>query len=301
MSNSKNKSYANLIVLILFIIFAVFSAFSSEILSKIPLSRYYILSVLTAACFIVPSFILKSKSRGKPTSFFKLKNFKLRWLPLTFFSSLIATIGGVALNAVSLKILPDGFKTLSLNPIAAVSWESPLPAILALIIVPAVFEEIFFRGAYLSSFGTEKRPIIIFTGAICFAVMHSTPYNFLAPLLAGCIYGTLVYILDSVYPAIFAHLFNNAITCVLFFSNEKFTNAGLGNLLAIAAIIVFLISIYISLREIEKFIKIKPKKELTVSQRVQKQKSKYVIADIYFLILLILWAVKIVLQLMKIL
>jgi len=147
----------------------------------------------------------------------------------------------------------------------------------------------------------HKRPIIIFTGAICFAVMHSTPYNFLAPLLAGCIYGTLVYILDSVYPAIFAHLFNNAITCLFFNLNEKLSNAGLGTFLAVASIVIFLISIYVSLREIEKFIKITPKKALTVSQRVQKQKAKYVIADVYFLILIVLWALKIVLQLFKIL
>jgi len=301
LSNSKNKSYANLIVLILFVLLTIFSVFSHEILSKIPLSRYYILSLVTALVFLIPAIILKNKARNKASSFFRLKNFKLRWLPLTFFASLVATIGGVALNAVSLKVLPDGFKALSLNPIASVSWESPLPAILALIIVPAVFEELFFRGAYLSSFGNEKRPIIIFTGAICFAVMHSTPYNFLAPLLAGCIYGTLVYILDSVYPAIFAHLFNNAITCLFFNLNEKLSNAGLGTFLAVASIVIFLISIYVSLREIEKFIKITPKKALTVSQRVQKQKAKYVIADVYFLILIVLWALKIVLQLFKIL
>ncbi len=300
MSNPRNKSRANLVVLILFVLLTVFSVFSSEILSKIPLSRYYILSIVTAVVFLVPSIILKNKTRSKATTFFRLKNFKLRWLPLTFFASLTATIGGVALNAVSLKILPEGFKVLSLNPIASVSWESPLAAVLALIIVPAVFEELFFRGAYLSSFGTEKRPVIIFTGAICFAVLHSTPYNFLAPLLAGCIYGSLVYVLDSVYPAIFAHLFNNAITCIFFNLNEKLSNAGLGTFISVAAIVLFLISIYISLREVEKFIKIKPQKELTVSQRVQKQREKYTIIDIYFFILLILWAVKIVLQIAKI-
>lgn len=297
MPAKKIRSLGNAVVLSLFVLLSAFSLFSDRLLALIPFSRYYVLCAITALLFYIPSLILKAADGRKSGAFFRIKRFKFKWLPFTFAAAITATIGGIALNTLSINILPNEMRSLSLNPIAKVSFEDPTSALLALVFIPAIFEELFFRGAYLSSFGKDKRPVVIFAGAICFAVMHGTPYSFLATLFAGCIYGILVYILDSVYPAMLAHLINNLITCFAFNFNDHIKQAGLEAFATIGAIIILLISIYISLREAEKFIKVRPKAAPTVSERIEMQKGKVKIIDLSFLILISLWVVKICLQL----
>ena len=296
MSIKKARSIGNTVVLALFVLLSMFSLFSDDILSKIPFSRAYVLAIITALIFFIPAMVLKADDGRKGGAFFRLKRFKLKWMPLTFSAAITATIGGIALNALSVNLLPDEMKSLSLNPIANVSFDDPTSAILALIVIPAIFEELFFRGAYLSSFGKDKRPVIIFVGAICFAIMHSTPYSFFATFFAGCIYGTLVFVLDSVYPAMIAHLINNIITCFAFYFRENIAHAGLGNYITFGAILIFLISIYISLRDVEQFIKIRPQSPSTVSERIESQKGKFKIVDLPFLILISLWVIKLCLK-----
>jgi sodium transport system permease protein len=81
-----------------------------------------------------------------------------------------------------------------------------------LIILPPICEEIFFRGFLLSGLRQKGNVVtaLILVSAI-FAVFHFLPSKFLPTGLIGLWLGYLVVATGSLYPAILAHLVNNAI------------------------------------------------------------------------------------------
>lgn len=295
MRASKKTNIANGITLTLFLALSVFSLFSKNILGGFGASRYYLLSIITIAFFIIPIIIVTKASGQKPKNALRLKLTKPKWVPVTFFAALTVSLGGTLLNVIFIKAFNIKNIEITANPLGNVSWEEPFAAILAVVILPAILEELYFRGAYISSFGEDNKGIALFAGAFCFAFMHSTPYNFFGPLLAGIVYGFLTLIFNSIYPAIFAHMINNTIYCLVWFYGDKLSAAGLETPAAVTAIILFFVSLYLSLKLIEPFLhKIKAKPKLTLSERRQKQGSAMKVYTLSFYALAFLWLIKII-------
>lgn len=85
----------------------------------------------------------------------------------------------------------------------------------ALVIAPGICEEIFFRGfvfvVLTARYGTY---IGGFVSALLFAIVHLNPWQFPALFLFGGFLALLVCWTHSIYPAIIAHMINNAISVV---------------------------------------------------------------------------------------
>jgi membrane protease YdiL (CAAX protease family) len=77
-------------------------------------------------------------------------------------------------------------------------------------VVPAVVEELLFRGFVLASLCARLGGLRAVVGsAVLFAAAHLNPWEF-TPLLAfGLLLGVLVWRTHSLYPAVLAHLVNN--------------------------------------------------------------------------------------------
>lgn len=117
--------------------------------------------------------------------------------------------------------------------------------VLVVVILPAVVEELFFRGVMFSALercGTW--PALLLT-ALAFAMIHGDIRNFAGPLLAGLIYGYMTYVLDSVWPAIFAHMVNNGLALFLSNTAETYSALGLWPYILLAA--VFCLCMFTSL------------------------------------------------------
>ena len=95
--------------------------------------------------------------------------------------------------------------------------------LLAIALVPAVCEELFFRGAIQQIiYRWTHRPhlSIVLTAAI-FSLAHMDPFAFLPRFLLGILLGYMFYFSQSIWVDIAAHFLNNAIIVVLYFLYQK--------------------------------------------------------------------------------
>jgi membrane protease YdiL (CAAX protease family) len=86
-------------------------------------------------------------------------------------------------------------------------------SIVMIALLPAVFEETFFRGGMqnlLTRFSKKPWLAIIITSLI-FSVIHLSYYGFLARVCLGMVLGLIFYYSRSLWLSIAAHFFNNAI------------------------------------------------------------------------------------------
>lgn len=97
-------------------------------------------------------------------------------------------------------------------------------------IVPAMSEEVFFRGFIQKSFELRYRPVlaIVITSAF-FSAYHFNPYGIIPLFILGLYLGFAVYITDSIFIAVILHFINNltAILAFFIFGEEDFVNTAL--------------------------------------------------------------------------
>lgn len=95
--------------------------------------------------------------------------------------------------------------------------------ILIVAIVPAIFEEILFRGCLQQSIYKKTNNILlsIFISAFLFSAIHMQFYGFLPRILLGALLGWVYYITGNITYPIVLHLINNASQVILVFIVKK--------------------------------------------------------------------------------
>lgn len=107
------------------------------------------------------------------------------------------------------------------------SWPEYIMAIFIMAFFPALFEEIFFRGALQNLFEKWwKSPFVaILISSIVFSIIHFSIYLFLTRLILGFVLGFMYYKTKNIWVNIIAHFLNNAIAVTQLFylsrRNEK--------------------------------------------------------------------------------
>ncbi|MFW6008356.1 MAG: type II CAAX prenyl endopeptidase Rce1 family protein [archaeon] len=98
-------------------------------------------------------------------------------------------------------------------------------AIFAIAFLPAVSEELLFRGVVfngtLRSWGLLKAVVI---SSLVFSIIHMSPFQLLYPIILGVILAYAVYYSKSLYPAIIIHFTNNFIVITMNFVSSNFLN-----------------------------------------------------------------------------
>ncbi|WBW49603.1 CPBP family glutamic-type intramembrane protease [Peptoniphilus equinus] len=90
-------------------------------------------------------------------------------------------------------------------------------------ILPAVCEELYFRGALINSYDIYGARFAIVMSALIFALFHFDIQNFMAPFLLGILFGSFLELTGSIIASMTAHFVNNVIA--LFFA--RYVNASL--------------------------------------------------------------------------
>lgn len=88
-------------------------------------------------------------------------------------------------------------------------------SVLSLAAVPAVCEELLFRGFVLSAWESRGTRYAIGVTAALFALLHGNLYGIPAYLLVGAVAGFLAFALDSVYAAMIYHTVYNTACLVI--------------------------------------------------------------------------------------
>lgn len=99
------------------------------------------------------------------------------------------------------------------------SWSEFLMAVVIMAFVPALFEEVFFRGVIqnlLEKWWRNPWLAIVFT-SILFSLIHMSVYLFLSRTILGFALGLMFYVTKNIWVNIFAHFINNAIAMAQLF------------------------------------------------------------------------------------
>jgi membrane protease YdiL (CAAX protease family) len=121
------------------------------------------------------------------------------------------------------------------------SWGEYLIAIVIMAFLPAVFEEVFFRGALQNLFVKWwKAPMLaIFASSFIFSLIHASIYLFLSRLLLGFVLGLMYYKTKNIWVNILAHFLNNAIAVsIMFFSPSTSTEPHVHWVIGVGAVAV---------------------------------------------------------------
>lgn len=76
-------------------------------------------------------------------------------------------------------------------------------------LLPAVFEELFFRGVLLTGLKGLGKVLYVLVSALCFALYHCSAVQFVYQFIYGVALGFLCVSAKSVLPCIVAHFINN--------------------------------------------------------------------------------------------
>ncbi len=104
------------------------------------------------------------------------------------------------------------------------SWSEFIIAIFIMAFFPALFEELFFRGAMQNLFEKWwKSPLMaILVTSLIFSFIHFSVYLFLSRAVLGVVLGLLYYKTKNIWINIIAHFLNNAIAVgQLFYLSQR--------------------------------------------------------------------------------
>ena len=154
-----------------------------------------------------------------------------------------------------------------------------LISILSLCILPAIAEELVFRGLILNGLKSKGKFFSVIITALLFAIFHMSMDQFVYPLLFGLLLSVIMYYENNILYCIIIHFTNNFVSLTLSFAGINLLfNHWTYILLACVLLIIYLILIFSFL------VKIKSNKQKEKWDKIEKY---------YFwiclIIMLILW------------
>lgn len=140
-------------------------------------------------------------------------------------------------------------------------------SVLIIALLPAIFEELLFRGFILHGLKTLGEMKAILLSAFLFSLYHLSPAQTAYQFIVGVLFALLALKSKSVLPTMITHFLNNAFIIL----NEFYFHIKLGIALDVVLTIVGLIAIGIAL-----FLLLKTKKkEIVVQQTNESASLKY--------------------------
>lgn len=95
---------------------------------------------------------------------------------------------------------------------------SPFVILIVVALIPAICEELFFRGYLLNCFKSKKHAPAIIITALLFASMHLDIYKFFPLIIMAWAYGFIAAKTKSVVLPIIFHFLNNALAVISFYT-----------------------------------------------------------------------------------
>ena len=189
--------------------------------------------IQTAFTFVLPAFLL-AHFVGQGVSYLKFTPIRssLMWLGVILLMPLALPAVNWLKSLNDLVVLPHFMSGVELwmqqmehqsevltDKFLSVSSYSGLALnLLVMAAIPALGEELFFRGILQTVLGEKfNRHLAVWITAFIFSAIHLQFYGFLPRFLLGAALGYLFLFSGSIWASIVAHFINNALAVVLFF------------------------------------------------------------------------------------
>ena len=208
-------------------------------IDKAPVNSFRLMTMAGQVLFILLPALLFSKwfyedvtnvIRFKPAKLEEIGLFTLGIIILTpmlenfvviqnyFIAKLAASSGAIQSVKVFFDSLNQKVEATYSNLLGIHNVPEALLVILVVAAVPAVCEEVLFRGFIQKSFELKLRPIwAILITAIFFGIYHFNPYGLIPLIALGFYFGFAVYKSDSIFVSMTLHFLNNFAAIIVFF------------------------------------------------------------------------------------
>ena len=184
-------------------------------------STYIFAELLNAGAyigaFLIPVWFFLAISKNKPIEPFGLQ---------LSFSSQCPTLSAVAMmflgtgvcfatSYVNSMLFPISEEVSEVFFVSEIRGNYALALMfLSTAIIPALVEELLFRGAILSSIRPYSESGAILISALLFGLMHQTPYQLFYTTALGVILGILRVKTGSIWAGVLVHFFNNFLSVI---------------------------------------------------------------------------------------
>jgi membrane protease YdiL (CAAX protease family)/septum formation topological specificity factor MinE len=160
-----------------------------------------------------------------------IKKMSLKQVMLTLFTAVGTYIFAIGVNAISMQLFPiiiqDGMKISNL-----LNGSSTFLGLIVVILIPAFFEEVFFRGVLLDAYEGVNKNVKYFILTTIFATFHGNLMQIIYVMFLGLILLKVREYTGTILGSMTLHAANNAIS---FFISKaaasymKLTNTGVDN------------------------------------------------------------------------
>lgn len=194
---------------------------------------YLFLGLSSAATFILPAYVFQRMN--KQMEMFPKQNladWKMYVLGILFLFAFAPCMSLISEWNTQMKlpeawsgleqwmrIKEDEMAVLTESMVMTTAWDRLLLNIVVIAILPAIGEELFFRGS-LQHIGAQifkNEYVAIWIVSFVFSAIHFQFYGFFPRLLLGVFFGYLVVWTKNIWTAVVAHFVNNMMITVLAF------------------------------------------------------------------------------------
>lgn len=206
-------------------------------LPEIPAQAAFKLKLINSVLLIfmlgLPAYLFAYLAYPKPLYYLGVKNnaeLKTQWILLSI-ACIIAISPFVSymeelLQKISLfKIDPKAhYDKMSKAMLQGTDSKSLISNLLAICLIPAIVEEIFFRGCLqqvLCNWLKKNHWIALLLVAVLFSAFHGQLSGFVPRVFLGLILGLVYYWSGNIFYSIVIHFLNNTLGILLYFFYEK--------------------------------------------------------------------------------
>ena len=160
-------------------------------------------------------------ARIRNVDFFKASklNKKVNW-KVALWCLLIAIICIFSFSSFSnvfIALLESAGYTPALSNMSIPNFGTYLFYLFMICVVPAVFEEICFRGTICAGLEKQNKHLAVFVSAFLFMIMHGGPEQTIHQFILGVIFGYIFVYTGNLWVTILIHFFNNAIAVTVMY------------------------------------------------------------------------------------
>lgn len=187
------------------------------------------------------------------------------------------------LNGIFLTILSNFIELNNFSMDILLTEKGIIRYLIFLCVVPAICEEIFFRGALINSYEVYGSRFAIVMSSLVFALFHFDIQNFIAPFLLGILFGNILELTGSLFSVILGHFVNNLLGIVAakylndsIFTYLKKTNIvqDIGSLQLYIILVLILVSVVSAFLLRKFFIKMNREKKRRIMLSGKKIRSR---------------------------
>lgn len=207
------------VVIVPLIVFTMVAGGNLSSLFRTSFGEYMFNGILSQffAVLIIPLFFLLVTKKDMRSTLRLKKNIDAVQIILLILVSLGAFFAVQLVNASFLEFLISFMGEPSdISPMADATNVSQLLFELVIIAgLPAICEEIFFRGFVMRSFERYSPVLAVIISSVAFAIMHGNLQQILYAFILGLILGTVVMVTDSLLAGTLMHFTLNATSVIL--------------------------------------------------------------------------------------